>query len=262
MQNSRAYYQNLRRELTNFIAKAIKRTPYNKAVIGLSGGIDSTVVAYLAVEALGKDRVLGVSLPSGTASPDLVRDAHAVARDLEIKFLEIDISPLMQVYRGLVPDNDPRRVGSKMVRERMSILYHIASMNNAAVLGTGNRSEYLLGYFSVFGDVACDINPLAWIYKTEVKKLGELLGVSQTVIDRPPTAGFWVGQTDEKEFGFSYEDADPILHLAFDKGYTKDQILRAGLNGDLVERVLARARDTEFKRNVPIIPPRPAEPGI
>ncbi|NPV52134.1 MAG: NAD+ synthase [Firmicutes bacterium] len=258
MQNSPTCYQDLRRDLVDFIAAAIKQTPYDKTVIGLSGGIDSTVAAYLAVEALGRERVLGVSLPSGTASTDLARDARAVAENLGINLLEIDISPLMEVYRSLVPDDDPRRIGSKMVRERMSILYHVAAMNNAAVLGTGNRSEHLLGYFSVFGDVACDINPLAWVYKTEVKKLGELLGVPQTIIDRPPTAGFWVGQTDEREFGFSYEDADPILRLAFDKGYTKDQLQAAGLDGDLVECVLARARNTEFKRNVPIVPPCPS----
>lgn len=205
------------REMENFIKKHCART--NGAIIGLSGGIDSTTVAYLAVNALGKDKVFGLCLPYDLQS---VEDAKTVAHILDIKYAVIDIRPaVIDISSQLVDFNKKDRyipsdemskvIGNVKARVRMTYLYMFANLHNCLVLGTTNRSEWAIGYFTKYGDGACDIEPIIHLYKREVKEVAKRLGVPQNLIDRTPSAELWPGQTDEAEFGFTYDDLEKYL---------------------------------------------------
>jgi NAD+ synthase len=242
--------------LVDFIREEVKTHPFDNAIIGVSGGIDSAVVAYLAKDALGSDQVIGIFMPYKTMSEKNRKDAQSVIRDLGISSITVDISPMVDAFKEIVEDDDRRRLGSKMIRERMSILYYYADVHKAVVLGTSNKSEDLLGYFTAHGDVAWDINPISGLYKTHIKQLGKELGVPQSIIEKKSTADFWIGQTDEQEFGFSYDDADIILSY-IEKGYSHKEMVNTGLDRDLIIRVQKRIQETAHKRASPAVPELP-----
>ncbi|MBU7013218.1 MAG: NAD+ synthase [Theionarchaea archaeon] len=248
----------LKEHLIDFISGEVAKSPFDKVVIGISGGIDSAVVAYLAAEALGKRNVIGILMPYRTMSEENKEDASAVIDDLGIPYVEVDISPMVDAFKVLVDDTDKRRLGSKMVRERMSILYYYADRYKAAVLGTSNKSEDLLGYFTNHGDSAWDINPISGLFKTQVIMLGLELGVPERIVEKKSTADFWVGQTDEEEFGFTYFEADTILHQ-IEKGYSAEDLVDIGLDEQVVRKVLERVDKTAHKRVPPSIPQLPRE---
>lgn len=242
--------------LVNFIRKKVEKSPFDAAVIGISGGIDSAVVAYLAVKALTPQKVIGILMPYKTMSKRNLQDAENVVNLLGISSVVIDISPMVDAFKNIVDDTDQRRLGSKMVRERMSILYYYQDVYNAVVLGTSNKSEDLLGYFTNHGDVAWDINPISGLYKTHINQLAQELGVPESIIHKKSTADFWIGQTDEAELGVSYADADIILYYT-EKGYSPEQMMDMGIGKDLITKVKKRVEKTAHKRALPVVPELP-----
>ncbi|HEY4575385.1 MAG TPA: NAD+ synthase, partial [Thermoanaerobaculia bacterium] len=201
--------------LTSFIRDAVETSGTRGVVVGLSGGVDSSLSAALAARALGPERVHGFLLPYRTSSPESAQDARAVAEHLGIPHRMIDISPMVDAYFEIEADAPAERRGNKMARERMTILFDQAKKLDALVLGTSNKTEILLGYSTVFGDNASSLNPLGDLYKCQIWQLSRHLGLPAEVIDKAPSADLWPGQTDEGELGFSYETADEVLYLLF-----------------------------------------------
>lgn len=229
--------------------------PDTGVVVGLSGGVDSALCARLARDALGPARVLGVALPSAASDADLVTDAEGYARSLGIEFRTVAIAPVVEAVRTALPElRDPTDLGNAMARLRMTTLYALARPMGRRVLGTGNKSEILLGYFTKFGDGGADLLPIGDLYKTEVWELSEHLGLPEAIRRRVPTAGFWSGQTDEAEIGLSYSEVDRILR-GLEELRSIDEI--ATLTGQptaSVQRIAARVASNRHKRRLPPIP--------
>jgi NAD+ synthase len=239
--------------LTRFIRNEIERTGFRRAVFGLSGGIDSSTVAYLAVRALGPDNVLAVTMPYKTSSDETRRDSQAVIDDLKLKSLEVPITPQVDAYLAHVPGVSQLRLANKCARERMTILYDQSAAFEGLVVGTSNKTELLLGYGTQFGDLASAINPIGDLYKTQLRQLAAHLGVPAAILAKPPTGDLWVGQTDEGELGFSYDDVDRLLVLLVDRRWQPSQLVRAGFDAEFVERVLRMIRRNQYKRRMPVI---------
>lgn len=235
------------RETVAFLRATVAASGAQGVVIGLSGGIDSAVSAALAVRALGPGAVLGVYLPYRTSSPDSLDDAVAVATVLGIRSERHDISDLADAYLRDVPPEAGLRRGNVMARCRMIVLYDLSARDRTLVLGTGNRTETLLGYATLHGDAAFGLNPLGDLYKAEVRALARVLALPARVIDKAPSADLWAGQTDEDELGFTYEQADRILHHMADDGWDDARIAALGFAPELVARIRARVRAQAFK---------------
>jgi len=239
--------------LTRFLREELHKAGFKKGVIGLSGGVDSSLAAFLAVKALGKENVIGISMPYKSSSQSSRDDAELVAKTLGIEFHEIDISPQIDAYYSLFPDADPIRRGNKMARERMSILYDFAHANNALVIGTSNKSELLIGYSTRWGDSAHDVNPLGDLYKTQVWEMASFVGVPERIVKKKPSADLWPGQTDEGEIGLDYHTLDKILVGYVDLRLKRDELIEAGFKPEVVDRVLKMVQTSQYKRKLPII---------
>lgn len=250
-------YDRARDIIVNFIRSKTEESGSNGAVVGLSGGIDSAVTAYLTVEAMGSENVLGIHLPESNITPpqDLV-DSEFIANKLGITFKNIDISGLLNCFLSQIPDRAdeyPSVVGNLKARIRMSILYYYANFLNRMVIGTGNKSEIMLGYFTKYGDGGVDIEPIGDLYKTEVLELAKLLSVPEDVINKPPSAGLWVGQTDEDELGLPYETIDKILDL-LSRGEEPERLQQIfDLSPEQIDLLLERMKSNIHKRKVPPI---------
>ncbi len=243
----------IRNVLIHFIREEFYKAGFRKAVIGISGGVDSALSTFLAVMALGKENVIGISMPYKTSSKSSVEDARLVAEVLEIEFHEIDITPQVDAYYERFPDADNIRRGNKMARERMSILYDFAHWKGALVLGTSNKSELLIGYSTRWGDGAHDINPLGDLYKTQVWEMAEFVGVPERIVKKKPSADLWPGQTDEGEIGLSYHLLDQILVGYVDLRLREEELIKAGYSEQIVKKVLKMVQRSQYKRKVPII---------
>lgn len=243
----------LRTILTAFIADEVRKVGVGRVVLGLSGGVDSALSAMLAAAALGPENVLGIRMPYRTSSAESLAHADAVARVAGIETLTVDISPQVDGYFERFPDADKRRRGNKMARERMSILYDHSARWDALVLGTSNKTELLLGYGTLHGDMASAINPLGDLYKTQVWALSAAIGVPTEVVDKQPSADLWSGQTDEDDLGFGYREVDALLHLMVDHRYSSENLIAAGFAEPFVQRVTAMVRGSQFKRRLPVI---------
>jgi len=241
-------------EIRQFIARAVARADAAGAVLGLSGGLDSATVAYLAAGALGPGRVWPFLLPYRASSPESGAGARLVAEALGVPLTVLDVSPQVDAYFACVGHPTPIRLGNKIARERMSILYDQAKAKGALVLGTGNRSERLLGYTTVWGDMACDLAPLGHLYKTEVRRLAAALGVPRAIIEKPPTADLWPGQTDEGELGITYQRADELLVLLVDRRMRERDVLALGYGQEEVRLVRRWVRRGAHKRRLPPCP--------
>jgi len=245
--------QLVRDVLVRFIKAEVTRTGLLRTVIGLSGGVDSALTAYLAVEALGKESVHGVLLPYRTSSADSRSDALSVVADLGISHETVDITPMADPYLG--DDNslgDIRR-GNVLARLRMIVLYDVSARGKALVLGTSNKTELLLGYGTLHGDMASAINPIGDLYKTQVWQLAEFVGIPKRVIEKPPTADLWVGQTDEGEIGFTYSEVDRFLYNWIDERRSEEELESMGFSRSFIEQATSMVVRSQFKRRLPII---------
>ncbi len=234
--------------LVRFIRAEVTRTGLARGVIGLSGGVDSSLVAALAAQALGPANLLGVMMPYRTSNPDSEAHAAEVAKWLGIPTRRVDITPMVDPYLNLNPAMPERRRGNAMARERMLVLFDLSAEFGGLVMGTSNRTETLLGYTTIFGDNAAAIQPIADLFKCQVRQLARAMGVPEAIVSKPPSADLWAGQTDEGELGFTYDQADQILHLLFDQRYTADEVAAAGFEVALVKRVQEIVRRSQYKR--------------
>jgi NAD+ synthase len=250
---SRVDYPLVGKILVQFIRAEVRRTGLERGIFGLSGGLDSSVVAYLAAEALGKDKVTGVAMPYSSSSPESLTHARLVAAETGIELMEIAISPQIDDYFAKLPEADSLRRGNKMARERMSILYDQSALRGALVLGTSNKTELFLGYGTAFGDLASAVNPIGDLFKMELRLLARHLLVPPAIIDKAPSADLWQGQSDEQELGFSYEEVDPLLRLMLDDRLDTEALVAAGFAREFVLRVEEMIRRSQFKRRLPVI---------
>ncbi len=239
--------------LLGFLRKEVRRVGYEKVVLGLSGGVDSSLVAALAAEALGSENVLAVSMPYRLSNPQSLADAQAVADAFEVRLRVIEITPQIDAYFERFPEAGDVRRGNKMARERMTILYDISYAEKALVVGTSNKTEMLLGYSTIFGDQASALNPIGDLYKSQVWQLAAHVGVPAQVITKPPSADLWEGQSDEQELGFTYAAVDRLLFNLVDRRYTAEDLVQMGHDRAFVDAVTRRVRVNQYKRRPPII---------
>jgi len=243
----------LRRVLVGFIREEVQKIGVRRAVLGLSGGIDSALVAYLAAEALGAENVYACTMPYRTSNPESEAHARLIAEDLGINYQVIEITPMIDAYFQQFPDASNMRRGNKMARERMTILYDHSAAHGALVLGTSNKTELLLGYGTLFGDMASALNAIGDIYKTQVWQLSEAMGVPREVIEKKPSADLWAGQTDEQELGFTYREVDELLYWMVDHRCNRQELLDKGFAATFIDTVSAKVQNSHFKRRMPVI---------
>lgn len=240
--------------LKDFILDHLQQAKAVSMVVGVSGGLDSAATAFLARETVGWDKVQALILPYHHENSGDVEDALEVCRRLKIRYRIVDIGPSIDAYYSRFSRASVIRRGNKMARERMSILYDWAAYQGGLVLGTSNRTELLLGYFTKFGDGAADLEPLGGLYKCEVRQLAASLGVPKSIINKPPSAGLWKGQSDEKEIGIPYSILDSFLHCWLDLGLTGEELLKEGFSPQTISQVTAMVRGSEHKRRTPPVP--------
>ena len=240
-------------ELIEFLRENFKKAGFSKAVLGLSGGIDSALVAYLLRDALGKENVLAIMMPYKSSNPDSLNHAKLVVEDLKINAKSIEITDMIDAYFKNEKEASSLRMGNKMARERMSILFDYSSKENALVVGTSNKTEIYLGYSTQFGDSACALNPIGDLYKTNIWDLSRYLKIPNELIEKKPSADLWEGQTDEQEMGLTYKEADQVLYRMLEENKTVKEILAEGFSKDLVDNILKRMNRSEYKRRMPLI---------
>jgi NAD+ synthase len=242
-----------RRVIGEFIRGQLRQAGFEKAVLGLSGGIDSALVAYLVAEAIGAERLRCVLMPYRTSSPASRQDAELVVADLGTSSELVDISPMVDPFFAADPEASPLRRGNAMARQRMIVLYDRSVTWGGLVVGTGNKTESLIGYTTIYGDNACAFNPIGDLYKSQVRQLAAAIGVPERIIRKAPSADLWPGQTDEAEAGFSYPVLDRLLYWRIDRRRSIEELEELGFERALVERVDRMVAGAEFKRQVPPI---------
>lgn len=241
-------------KIEDFIKQKFGEAGFNRAIIGLSGGIDSSTVAYIAKRALGAENVFGINMPYRTSSPQSAIDAKTVADNLGINFMTIEITDMVDAYFRMFPSADQLRRGNMMSRQRMTVLYDQSSLQRGLVLGCGNKTEILLGYCTLYGDTACAMIPLGDLYKTQVRILAKFLGVPETIIQKTPTADLWPGQSDESELGFTYAEVDRLLYLMIEKKYDYEELKKQGFEESFICKVSEKIKKAQYKRCLPPIP--------
>lgn len=240
-------------ELVNFLKENFQKSGFKKAVLGLSGGIDSALVAYLLRDVLGKENVYAIMMPYKTSNKNSLLHAELVVKDLGINSKVVEITDMIDAYFKNEENPSSLRKGNKMARERMSILFDNSSKENALVVGTSNKTEIFLGYSTQFGDSACALNPIGDLYKTNIWDLARYLKVPQEIIDKKPSADLWEGQTDEEEMGITYLEADKILFRLIEENKTAEEIISEGFDKRLIENITRRISRSEYKRKMPLI---------
>ena len=256
--------EHTKERIIQFIGKSVMDAGAEGVVIGLSGGIDSTLTAYLAVEALGAEGVCGVVMPSKVNKKENMKDAIQVANDIKIEHSVIEIESIVEeiessMGKGGVKEEideiEDRVIGNLRGRVRAIVLYRMANANNSIVIGTGNRTEALIGYFTKYGDGAVDCHPIGNLYKCQVRQLAEWVGVPNKYITKAPTAGLWEGQTDEKELGMGYDVLDLILYLLIEQKMSVGEVQKIlEMDGKKVLEVQKMYELSEHKRSVPPSP--------
>jgi NAD+ synthase len=242
-----------RRVIAEFIRGQLRQAGFERAVLGLSGGIDSGLVAYLVTEAIGPDRLLCILMPYRTSSPESRGDAEEIVRRLGAASEVVDISPMVDGFFGPESDASSLRRGNFAARMRMAVLYDRSVTWGGLVVGTSNKTESLIGYTTIFGDAACAFNPIGDLYKSQVRQMAAAVGVPEQVIRKAPSADLWPGQTDEGEADFTYPVLDRLLYWRIDKRRSIDEVVALGFDRTLVERVDRMVATSEFKRQVPPI---------
>jgi len=239
--------------LSGFIRSEIQRVGFQHAVIGLSGGLDSALSCFLAAEALGPENVLAVCMPYRSSSPESLEHAQLVISALGVRSEIIPITEMVDPLIERDPQMNAVRRGNIMARARMIVLYDQSEVFKGLVVGTGNKTEILLGYTTLYGDSACALNPIGDLYKTQVRQLAGAMGVPEPILTKAPTADLWQGQTDEGELGFTYAEVDQLLYLLVDQRYSPQDCVAAGFAPHFVQRVVERVRRNHFKRVLPPI---------
>ena len=239
--------------LIRFIKDETEKVGYKKLVVGLSGGVDSALSAALASEAIGKENLLCVILPYKSSSKDSVEDAKLLADKFGLRTEIVDISSSADPLISRDQKTSKVRLGNILARVRMVVLYDISARDNALVLGTSNKTELLLGYGTLFGDMAHAINPIGDLYKTQVWQLSKYVGVPEKILKKKPTADLWAGQTDEGELGYTYQDIDKTLYLLVDQKMKVDQVVGLGHPSQMVKDLYRKIMRSQFKRRPPII---------
>jgi NAD+ synthase len=239
--------------LTGFVREEVRKVGFERGVVGLSGGVDSALTLAVVCRALGPENALPVIMPYRASSPASERDARLVAAQLGTTPLVVDISPQIDAYFDCYPDADRNRRGNKMARERMSILYDLSLARAALVVGTSNKTELLLGYGTIHGDMAHALNPLGDLYKTQIFALARHLALPAAVIEKAPSADLWEGQSDEDELGFEYAAVDQLLHQMIDERRTRAELHGLGFDDVFVKQIQRRVRDSQYKRRPPLI---------
>ncbi|WP_053946968.1 NAD+ synthase [Halolamina sediminis] len=255
---SEAELEAAREEIVSFIRDTVDAAGAEGAVLGLSGGIDSTLTAYLAVEALGEDGLHGLTMPARVSDEELMSDAEAVAESLGIPYDVIEIEPIAETFDEAYPEGieDKTAAGNVRVRTRAVLNYYVANTENRVVLGTGNRSEAMTGYFTKYGDQAVDCNPIGDLYKQQVRQLAAHVGVPHELVMQTPTAEMWEGQTDEEEMGLNYDHLDAVLALHVDGPLSTAATVRYvdGVTEEHVQRVEELVEGSAHKRSMPPVP--------
>jgi NAD+ synthase len=242
-----------RRVIAEFIRGQLRQAGFERTVVGLSGGIDSALVAHVVAEAIGPDRLLAVLMPYRTSAAESRTDAEAVVAGLGCESEVVDISPMVDGYFAADPDASALRRGNYMARQRMAVLYDRSVTFGGLVVGTSNKTESLIGYTTLFGDSACAFNPIGDLYKSQVRQVAAAVGVPEAIIRKAPSADLWPGQTDETEADISYPELDRLLFWRIDKRRSVDEVVAFGFDRTLVERVDRMVAGSEFKRQIPPI---------
>jgi len=245
-------YSQITDYLVRFLENEVKKTGIKKVVVGLSGGLDSAVVAVLAQKAF-KDDLLCVKMPSQYSSQSSLDDADALCRDFDLKNITCSIEPMLLAYETMHSDLDNLRKGNFSARMRMATLFDISARENALVLGTSNKSELMLGYGTLYGDLASAINPIGDLYKSEVFELARYLNVTQGIIEKPPSADLWDGQSDEADLGYSYAELDAAMKLYVDKRLSREEVIAYGVDVKMLDMIIKRIFRNHFKRKMPVI---------
>jgi NAD+ synthase len=240
-----------RKILVVFLRDAVTKVGFEHAILNLSGGIDSALVAYLVAEAVGPENVLALRLPYKSSSQDSLDDAQTVIETLGIRNDTIDITPMVDPLLDRFPDASALRKGNIMARMRMIVLYDQSVAFRALPIGTSNKTETLLGYTTIYGDNAAGVQPIADLYKAQVRQLSNALDMPRRVIEKAPSADLWAGQTDEDELGFTYDLADQVLYLLVDQRYTVDEVIAEGFDRKFVEKIWRQVRINHYKRTMP-----------
>jgi len=243
----------LRKLLVGFVRDEVRKVGVNKVVLGLSGGIDSALVAFIAAEALGQENVHAICMPYKTSNPESEAHARLVATACGIDFSVVPITAMVDAYFEMYPDANNMRRGNKMARERMTVLFDHSALLGALVLGTSNKTELLLGYGTLYGDMASALNPIGDIYKSQVWQLSAEMDVPKEVIEKQPSADLWAGQTDEEELGFTYRQVDELLYRLVDQRWTKPELVANGFDAEFVESIHSKIQNSHFKRRLPVI---------
>jgi NAD+ synthase len=239
--------------LVGFVRSEVRRVGFKKAVLGLSGGIDSTLSAYVAAKALGPENVCGIRMPYSTSSTETMDHGALVAKELGIRMMTVPIADQIDAYYSHFPDASRLRRANKMARERMTILYDQSAAQDALVIGTSNKTELLIGYGTIHGDMASALNPIGDLYKTQVRALSAFMGVPAEIITKHPTADLWVGQTDETELGFTYADVDRLLARMVDERARPDELIADGFDPAFIGRIHRMIQTSHYKRRLPLI---------
>lgn len=239
------------RILTGFIRDQIHKAGLSRAVLGLSGGIDSALSAYLSARALGPENVLVVRMPYRTSSENSLTHAQAIIDDLGLPTKTVEITDMAEPLFNRFPDMSNLRKGNIMARMRMIVLYDQSVEFGGLVMGTSNKTEFLLGYSTIYGDSGVAMQPIADLYKYQVRQLSAHLGVPDAIINKPPSADLWEGQTDEDELGFTYDAVDQVLYLLVDERFSVEEVAAEGFALEFVEQVWRRVKANHYKRTMP-----------
>jgi NAD+ synthase len=245
-------YSQISDYLVRFLDNEVRKTGIQKVVVGLSGGLDSAVVAVLAHKTFGDD-LLCVKMPSHYSSQSSLDDADALCKKFSLRSETCSVAPMIEAYEKANPDMDNLRKGNFSARMRMATLFDISARENALVLGTSNKSELMLGYGTLYGDLASAINPIGDLYKSEVFELASYLGVNDSIINKPPSADLWDGQSDEADLGYTYAQLDAAMKLYVDERLSREEVINRGIDAKMLDMIIKRIFRNHFKRKMPVI---------